>query len=507
LLGYRRANLELANHLYKTPTSIKFIQIKEDLIIQLMETLKNLKNEVTLYYEHDEVLLYETDQFIKVCRRVVGSVQNYSIFFEGNNAEIIKYFTFTKRSIYSDLYEQMVKPIIGVIKILRNQSHNGYLEKLAELVTQLPKENVNVYIITKHRLSEEVIKVDEREMKILRDKEFIDSGIFVDCLFFIGTPSYYDRKFSEVFYAKEIVFLGYSCFENRLVKNESFSYLIKKDLIINTVYRDLIIEKGFVGTDYRTTFDTPLEKQDVERITTELGRKIVPTSEKVEAKLATISNGLYILLPVSQKINVLNRETLKVHQEPTKTIAVGDLLVFRSQNGSTLIRDVADQIIGEQATFYREHLEKWKKKLRSNVEKKGVSIVSKILRIKYQIKTATENNVKNWISSYSIKPNCLKEILDVFNFEEQQKQEILRSADLIFRAHISAGHKISQSLMQEMNLNLENILDEKGFYTFESKEFEGASFNIEEIYKVSKETYLVPEQDVLKVLKRGGGFS
>ena len=506
MLGYRRANLELANHLYKTSTSIKFIQIKEDLIAQLMETLKNLNNEVSLYYEHDELLLYETKLFIKVCRRLVGTVQNYSIYFKGYDEEIKRYFTFTKRSIYSDLNEQMVNPIIGIIKILRNQSHNGYLEKLAELVTQLPKENVNVYIITKHRLSEKVIEVDEREIKILGEKEFIDSGIFVDYLFFIGTPSYYDRKFSEVFYAKEIVFLGYTCFENRIVKNESFLDLIKQDHVINTIYRDITIEKGFVGTDYRTTFETQLEKPDVEKITTELGRKIVPISEKVEAKIATVSNGLCILLPTSQKINVLNRETLKVHQEPTKTIAVGDLLVFRSQNGSTLIRDVADQNIGEHATFYRENLEKWKKKLRTNVEKKGVSMVSKILRIKYQIKTATENNVKNWISPYSIKPKCLKEILDVFNFEEQQKQEILRSADLIFRAHISAGHKISQSLMQEMDLNLENILDEKGFYTFESKEFEGASFNIEEIHKISKETYLVPEQDVLKILKRGSGF-
>lgn len=500
--GSRRANLELANHLYKTPITISFIQINEDLITHLMEALRSLKVEVRTYYPDDEVLLKETDYFIKTVKRVAGFIGDYSTYFRTNNGEITKYFTITKRKVYSDLFRNYVKPIIELIRVLRNEHRNGYLDKLTEFISQIPNENTNVFIITKNQLSDSLLEICNRKIPVVSDKELIDSGIFVDILFFIGTPSYYNEKFSEIFYAKEISFLGYSCFENRLIKRESFSDLINKTEIINTVYRDVTLQKGFEGINFRETFDKPLFEQDDEKLITEFEGNNTSSSEKVEAKLATISNGFFIFLPVGQKINVLDRETLMVHQESTKELVVGDLLVFRSHNGSNLVREVADQILGQDAKIHRNNIEKWKRKLRININNKGISVVSKILRKKYKIKNGTENNVKHWISTYSIKPQYLKDILDALKFEEQEKGEILRSANLIFSAHISAGHKISHSLMEEISSNTEKKLDESGFYKFKSKKFEGASFNIEEIKKISKETYSISSQDVLKVIKR-----
>ena len=118
-----------------------------------------------------------------------------------------------------------------------------------------------------------------------------------------------------------------------------------------------------------------------------------------------------------------------------------------------------------------------------------------------KLTVAKENNIKNWMSNHSIKPSCLNELLKAFNFDTQEITEILNAATEILSAHISAGHHISRSLMDELDKDLENVINENGFYTFESKKFEGAFFNIEEIKRISNETYFIPENETLKIIK------
>lgn len=105
--GNRRANLDLANKLFSSPVKIEFVRIEEDHIGKLMYSLKELKEEVMEYYEHDQLLLEETEAFIKVCRKVVGTVQSYRTYFKENNDIIVKYFTLTKKRIYTDLFKKI----------------------------------------------------------------------------------------------------------------------------------------------------------------------------------------------------------------------------------------------------------------------------------------------------------------------------------------------------------------------------------------------------------------
>ena len=76
---------------------------------------------------------------------------------------------------------------------------------------------------------------------------------------------------------------------------------------------------------------------------------------------------------------------LKVSQEKVKKLSIGDLLIFRDQNASNLVREEADNIMGINADKYRENVEKWKKRLRYNVERKGIEKVSRILMQRYEI--------------------------------------------------------------------------------------------------------------------------
>lgn len=481
---------------------VEFIKVNDDRIGQLMHALKRLKYEVKIYYEQDQLLLEETKAFIEVCSKVVSTLSSYNTYFRDNNALIVNYFTLTKKRIYADLFKENVEPIIDLIKALRKQQNNAYIDTLLKLINEKHVSSKNIYILTKKKLLDEYIEINGMKYKVMVDIEFIDLGVFADAVIFLGTPSYFDRKFSTIFYGKQTIFLGYSCFENRLVKRKAFSDLINHNHLINTIYYDVTFDRGFSGLDFKETFATGKEKKSEESLINQFENlSYVPLEEKLEVKLVTISHNNYIFLPIRQKVNVIDRDSLKISQEEVKDLSVGDLLIFRDQNASSLVREEADKIMGINASKHRESLEKWKKKLRFNVKSKGIEKVSRILTVRYGISVAKENNIKNWISNHSIKPSCLDELLDAFNFDPHEKTEILNSADEIRSAHISAGHHISRTLMKELDKNLENVIDENGYYSFESKEFEGAFFNTEEIKRISNETYFIPENETLKIIK------
>src|SRR5690606_32994313 len=106
-----------------------------------------------------------------------------------------------------------------------------------------------------------------------------------------------------------------------------------------------------------------------------------------------------------------------------------------------------------------------------------------------------------WVSPLCIKPDALEKMLEALSFEESEKKEIIKATSDIFSAHIKAGHKISKTLMEEINGHMEEVLGEKGYYKFESSLFAGASFNIEEINAISKKNVMVSENDILKIFK------
>lgn len=500
--GYRRANLDLVNKFYSSPVKVELLKVNEVCIGQLMHALKRLKYEVKIYYEHDYFLLEETNVFIEVCKKIVSTLSSYSAFFMENNESITKYFTITKKRIYAELFKKNVEPIINLIKVLRKQQNNAYIDTLLKLINEKQIPLKNIYILTKKKLSDEYIEINSMKYKVMVDREFVDLGVFADAVIFLGTPSYFDRKFSTIFYGKQTIFLGYSCFENRLIRRNAFSDLLNNNFLINTIYNDVTIDRGFSGIDFKETFETGKEKKSEESLINRFENiTSIPMEEKLEVKLATISYNNYIFLPVKQKVNVIDRDSLKISQEEVKHLSVGNLLIFREQNASGLIREEADNIMGVNADKYRESLEKWKKRLRLNVKKRGIETVSRIFTGRYGISVAKENNIKNWMSSHSIKPSCLDELLQALKFDLQERTEIINAADEIRSAHISAGHHISHTLMKELDKNLESVIEENGFYTFESKEFEGAFFNIEEIKHISDKTYFIPENETLKIIK------
>ena len=485
--------------MYKTPNDVEFIKIYAPPIEELVAHIKNLKEEIRRYYGSDELLLQEVDDFTLTLQRILGTMKNYSAFLQEIDEALIKFFTVSLRPRYRNLHETHIKPIIQLLKSLKTENNNAYITKITALVSDINKEE-KISIITRQRIEKKELIIEGRSINIYRDKEFVKLGVFTDHLIFIGTPSFFDQKFSAVFFARKTYFLGYSCFENSILPSSSFENLIAKKYIINTVYKDVNLEDGYKGINYKTSIKQPLEQYDEEKIIQKIENN-QNNNNNVKARLIYISNNNYTLLAIDQSITTIEREEYKIQQSQIKNLEVGDLLVFRSNNGSNLIKEVADNILGEEASELRAQQDEWKKRLRSCIKRQGIETVISVLQKKYDISYANKLNLSNWVSPLCIKPDALEKILIALRFTDYEQKEILRATKEIYAAHIKAGHKISKSLMEEINIHVEEILGEKGYYKFESKIFAGASFNIEEIKGISKRTVMVSENDILKVYK------
>ncbi len=175
------------------------MKIEESHIGSLIYALKELQTEVKAYYEHDQLLLDETETFVRVCRKVVGTLCNYSAYFKENNDLIVKYFTLTKKQVYADLFKKSIEPIINIIKILRKQENNSYADALSQLLIEKQISPNNTYILTKKNSPNEYIEINHTNYKVMRDKEFVSLGIFADVVIFLGTPSYFSKNSLQYF--------------------------------------------------------------------------------------------------------------------------------------------------------------------------------------------------------------------------------------------------------------------------------------------------------------------
>ncbi|PJK16181.1 hypothetical protein CQS04_09720 [Chryseomicrobium excrementi] len=498
--GYRKANLALVNQLFTTNCHIGFEKASHQNVDELIYKLISMKNYIDSYYSNDEILLLETTNFLNICRRILGTIENYCDFFINHDNEIRHFINFIKRH-YKQLYEDEIDSIIMTIRTLRVLEENAFrtsIEKMLGAKKFLPEETV---IITKMKLPINKLQVGNISIRMMNEKEFLKQGNFVEVLIFIGSPNYIDLRFSEVFYSHNLYFIAYESFENKFIKQDSYQKIIAAENQLNTIYRNVSIEPGTDGVKLKELSNELTTKENEIKIISQYEKHDKEDLTIVEAKLAIISNHNFIFLPLRQKINIIERETLKILQSPIKEIGVGDLLLFRTQNANKLIRDVADEILGLEAQMHRENVEIWKRKLRKLIRINGIEKVSRVYRKKEGLEAAYIHNLKYWVSDFSIQPRCLSTLLNELNINKEQQLEIQNSTKLIVSAHISAGRKISNSLMEELDQNLENIIEERGYFAFTSNVFDGTTFNIEEIRKLSNETFFVQEKDTLKIIK------
>lgn len=194
-----------------------------------------------------------------------------------------------------------------------------------------------------------------------------------------------------------------------------------------------------------------------------------------------------------------NEKRKFIKQLNFKDIEEDDYIVIRNERDTKLIAEVADQdVLKANAKKFRLLQNDWKDKLRYNVKQKGIRKVSKILINKYNINTASLASLRSWCNEESICPTELPKILKAIKYDENKIKETYETMKVIQQAHRKAGRIISQKLMSELSNGILKELQEKGFYTFMSKEFNGASFNIERIVSIDSSIHLIAPYNLMK---------
>ena len=227
----------------------------------------------------------------------------------------------------------------------------------------------------------------------------------------------------------------------------------------------------------------------------------VNSQDAVDACIIHLENNRFLFAPRDSKIRVFspNEQINFIKQITFRDIEEDNYIIIRNERDTKLIAEVADQyVLKSKAKIYRELQNEWKEKLRVNVENKGIGKVSDILMRKYKIKTASIASLRSWCNEDSICPTELPKILKALKYEDDKIKEVHVIMKKIQQAHIKAGRVISEKLMSELSVNILRELQEKGYYTFMSTEFNGVSFNIERIVSIDRETYLIAPYNLMK---------
>ncbi|MED4111200.1 hypothetical protein, partial [Halalkalibacterium halodurans] len=468
------------------------------------ESLEKYRKEVQGRYDGDEHLKEVLDLLRRAFFKLTGSFLPYNkvISDDLQNELLIKFYQI--KNSYPELFSSLVMRIAKSIKEITEASENSMVEYLQNYLNNL-KGSQKIAIVTKRALSLGEKKdfvnglIKSHKINYYTENSFRREVNIFNEVCYIGSPNYFGEYVRNTFKGSRITFITYEMFTNSMEPKSQLRDLNKKG-VYSTLYNQVTIEK----TIQKKVMINLEEKESlniaVNRLLEEQQRTVSNSSDVIEASIVYLENDRFLFAPQDSKVRVFFPEEKSnfVKQKNFKDVEEDDYIVIRNESDTKLIVEVADQILKLNAKSYRMLQRKWKKRLRYNVEKKGINRISQILSKKYHLKTASTVSIRNWCNENSICPTELPELLKALKFTEEEVKEIYNKMKEIKRAHLKAGRLISNKLMNELSTEILQELREQGYYTFTSEEFDGASFNIERVVSIDQSRYLIAPYNLMK---------
>src|SRR5581483_2975479 len=127
----------------------------------------------------------------------------------------------------------------------------------------------------------------------------------------------------------------------------------------------------------------------------------------VEARVFSLAGGFAVFLEedTASRSLVIDTEAegeARVQRLPNRDIVPGMFVLLRTEGGGDYVAAVADQILGGDATRYRESQKRWKDALRSRIRAMGL-FATCIRLLELGSVKADEQNVRNWVSPSNIR--------------------------------------------------------------------------------------------------------
>jgi hypothetical protein len=482
-------------------------------LYQFAKIIHQFQQEIISKYENSVDLLDVLRILKRGLFKFTNSLQPYNkVLDQDINKQIIQSLRLIKNS-YPTLSDTIISPIAKSLYDLTKLSENQLYKFLSDHINKIAKIGMRIAIVSKRNLlPEEPVLINQSikthvVIKYFSNNSFRKSLETFDEIIYLGNPQYFNDYVTNTFKAKYITFITYSIFSNKMQKKNVLDK-ISENSSHSTIFAYVEIDNSFIQKENFTITEEEMLSTYINTYTESIKDEDRHQYDVVDASIVHLENERILFVPINSKIRIFDPDNPKelIKQIEFKELEEDDYIVLRNERDTKLIAEVADQeILKEQATLFRQLQRKWKKRLIYSVEQKGYKRVGEILKNNHNVSTASAASVRNWCSEESICPTELPFILKAYKYEDKEIKEIFEAMKEIQRAHRKAGRIISTKLMNELstNTNLVNELRMKGYYTFESKEFNGASFNIERVVAIDKSKHLVSPHNLMKPLNIG----
>lgn len=390
------------------------------------------------------------------------------------------------------LYPQFAlqaQELLDLFLQLASSPLNPLLERLTGILARL--EGSTALLVKESRLvpfTETAIQPIQSNVTVLAPSQ-MDYSMCYQNLIVIGAISWFPKHIFTAPRANTIHLISYRWLANTYHAEPAF-------IEGSQTHSDLDTTKPEIITDETEELFEPEELLPIIDART-LSKRFEPdnSDDDIPAKLLSLAGGMGVFVEADDQTSLLvidldddesEEESNPMQRISLRNLRPGMFILLRTRGSGDYIVPVANKIMGTELTHrVRYRQAHWKKLLKQAVVQRGL-FETCIDLLDLGSQRANELNVRNWISSRTIRPNDpddFRAILRLIGLEADF-DKYWEDAEIIVRAHRKAGFDIRRQLLQQIRKSDMGQLRKKGQMEFVLPEADGGSltaFRIEYI--------------------------
>lgn len=387
--------------------------------------------------------------------------------------------------------------LLEATRLVRDSSENPLLEAMVSTVGS--RGAGSAIVLKSGKLREQVAAIVEDRFQdgplpVLTLTE-LDHDLSRDRLLVPGRPHWFEGSglFHSPFAPETHVYV-FDWYSDRISINPAFEYgQVGKTPAVENPERKKAGDLSDSGEDFEALEPESHWEAIVQGITASEGNVAESGSHPVEARLHILAGDRAVYLQdgagMATRLQARRDEKPNVERVAVRDLKKGDFILLRTEGAGDLLRQVADELLGEHSETLREHHSEWTENLQRMVERKGMGKIVRHLK-EAGASSASPQNVRRWCEGEVIKPDrrtdfeCIMDLIGLRK-ETDRYWEHMR---LINSAHHRAGYRIRQKLIEKAEQVDPTALHQQGHLTVELDTREGGSMAAFRIEHIASET-------------------
>lgn len=496
-----------ANQVFKLAEErqMNYVSVEDDEISKLGQYIDKLNRKIRHNYREDDFL----QSLLLIIRNYFYTFTSSLIPYNEINSIDLEDLRFRYRELratFPNLYGDFLR-VAQLFKTLLERIDNPLMEEVINLIHQC--NNYKIGIVTRRSLKgEELIKflskinMGSNRIQVLNERIYKKSQVIFDYILFIGNENYFKSYVNNLPKAKRTTFIAYSIFRNYFKDRGLFSEISNS---FSSLYKGVVNSlKKISSFEEEITFEE--EKIDSKIIQQHLSQYDEEdnshSNEPVDAKVVTLESDHIVLLQKGPKYKIIDPTSTnnkKIVNKVVSEMEMDDYLLIFTERESSIIAQIADELVFKlKAETYRNIQRSWKDRLNTLINTYGLGVTSKRL-FKAGLKSAKPYNLKNWLKESTILPRDFYILLSALDYSSEEISEIITISHKIHAGHIRAGNIISRRAEEVIkNTDLTQLIS-NGTQTFEIPEFPGATFLVDRIVGIGKDTIKVHPSRIMQL--------